>query len=539
MHNHSLKVTVKELLHRIIGNAFKFNTYILNKTAMKDNMVIMISLFEMVLYCILILNGYNNNILTYFRIIIMSRIGCVIIMYNIDFNSPCHIYFMGIGGISMSGFAELLHSAGFTISGSDAKESNITRHLETLGIKVHYGQSAANITNGIDLIVYTAAISPDNPEFIAAKAAGIPLMDRAEMVGQVMVNYHTPIAVSGTHGKTTTTSMVSHILLNADLDPTISVGGILKAIHGNLRIGHSGNFITEACEYTNSFLKFKPRISIILNIEEDHMDFFKDITDIRNSFTKFSNLLPEDGLLIINGDIDNFHEICKDVKGEIVTYGFDPKKFTYAADNIDFDEKGFGHYDFHVNGNYVTRISLNVVGKHNISNSLAALAVAYKLQIPLENAQEALLKFNGTDRRFEYKGEIGGVTVIDDYAHHPTEIKATLAAAKRYPHKKLWVVFQPHTYTRTNAFLDDFAEALSLADYVVLSDIYAAREVNTIGITSQDLLKKLQLNNAKAYYFPCFDDIENFLLENCTHGDLLITMGAGDIVTVGESLLGL
>lgn len=459
-------------------------------------------------------------------------------MYKIDFQHPCHIHFIGIGGISMSGFAELLHSTGFTISGSDSKESKITKHLEQKGITILYGQRASNITKEYDLIVYTAAISEDNPEFIAAKEANIPMMPRAEMVGQVMSNYKTPIAISGTHGKTTTTSMVSHILLEADMDPTISVGGILKAIDGNLRIGRSENFITEACEYTNSFLKFNPKISIILNIEEDHMDFFKDITEIRESFTKFAKRLPQDGLLIINDDITNHEEITSQIDCPYVTYGFNPESCNYAAINIEYDDLGKPSYDLYKNNNYIGRIHLHVVGKHNISNSLSAFAVADYLNIPLEVVQKALLKFSGTDRRFEYKGTLKGITIIDDYAHHPTEIKATLQAASRYPHNKLFCVFQPHTYTRTKAFLNDFVTALSAADTIVLADIYAAREVNPGDISSKDLLKKLQELGKDAYYFPCFDDIENFLLENCTNGDLLITMGAGDIVTVGESLLG-
>lgn len=461
------------------------------------------------------------------------------IMYKIDFNHPCHIHFMGIGGISMSAFAELLHSAGFTISGSDSKESKITKHLETMGITILYGQKASNITKNIDLVVYTAAISENNPEFVAAKEANLPLMDRAEMVGQVMANYDTPIAISGTHGKTTTTSMVSHIFLAADSDPTISVGGILKAIHGNLRIGKSGNFITEACEYTNSFLKFNPKISIILNIEEDHMDFFKDINEIRTSFTKFAHKLPEDGTLIINGEIDRYEEITKDLSCSVVSYGFDKSKFTYAAENVSFNENGFGCYDLYKNGEFIQSVELSVVGKHNVSNSLAAIASADAVGIPMDVCQEGLKAFHGTDRRFEYKGSIGGVTIIDDYAHHPTEIKATLQAAKRYPANSIWCVFQPHTYTRTKAFLDDFADALALADHIVLTDIYAAREVDPGDIHSRDILERLKKHGKDAYYFPTFGEIQDFLLENCTNGDLLITMGAGDVVSIGESLLGL
>ena len=459
-------------------------------------------------------------------------------MYQIDFQKKIHIYFMGIGGISMSGFAELLHAEGFTVSGSDNKESTLTEHLESLGITVKYGQCKENITPDIDLVVYTAAISKDNEEYQAAVAAGIPMMDRAEMVGQVMKNYERAIAISGTHGKTTTTSMVSHIFLAAQLDPTISVGGILKAIGGNLRIGKSQNFITEACEYTNSFLKFHPTINLILNIEEDHMDFFKDLADIRHSFQKFTDLLPEDGLLIINGDISQYEEISSHCKGSVLTYSVTDKTCNYTAENITYDEMGHGAFDVIENGTNIGHIALSVVGEHNISNALAAIALSRYLKLSMEVIAQGLQAFEGTDRRFQYKGKVGGITIIDDYAHHPTEISATLTAAKKYPHKTTWCVFQPHTYTRTKAFLDDFAKALSQADKVVLADIYAAREVDPGDISSADIMEKIKELGTEAYYFSTFDEIENFLLKNCVTGDLLITMGAGDIVKVGESLLG-
>ncbi len=459
-------------------------------------------------------------------------------MYQIDFQKKGHIYFMGIGGISMSGFAELLHAEGFTISGSDQKETKLTSHLESLGITVKYGQCRENITSDIDLVVYTAAISKDNEEYQAAVSAGLPMMDRAEMVGQVMKNYERAIAISGTHGKTTTTSMVSHIFLEAKLDPTISVGGILKAIHGNLRVGKSGNFITEACEYTNSFLKFYPTISMILNIEEDHMDFFKDINDIRHSFEQFTDLLPETGLLIINGEIDNYEEISSHCKGKVLTYSVTDAACNYSATNISYDEMGRGAFDVVENGTTIGHIQLSVVGEHNISNALGTIALARYLKISMEHIEAGLKAFEGTDRRFQYKGEVSGVTIIDDYAHHPTEIAATLEAAKKYPHKKTWCVFQPHTYTRTKAFLEDFAKALSKADKVVLADIYAAREVDPGDISSADIMERIQDLGTEAYYFETFDEIENFLLKNCATGDMLITMGAGDIVKVGESLLG-
>ena len=459
-------------------------------------------------------------------------------MFKIDFNIPIHIHFIGIGGISMSGFAELLHTKGFSITGSDTKESQITKHLKSLGINVLYGQRASNITSDIDLVVYTAAIQDDNEEYQEAQNQNIPTMDRAEMVGQVMSNYKNSIAISGTHGKTTTTSMLSNVFLEANLDPTISVGGMLKSIHGNIRVGHSDNFITEACEYTNSFLKFNPKISVILNVEEDHLDFFKDIYDIRNSFKAFANRLPEDGLLIVNSEIDDYEYFTKDLNCKVITYGINTPESDYCAVNIGFDEAGHGEFDLMNHGKVIDHIHLNLVGLHNISNSLPVIAIAREFKIPMESIKNGLLAFAGADRRFQYKGEIGGIKVIDDYAHHPTEILATLNAARNYPHKNLWCVFQPHTYTRTKVFLKEFAKSLSLADKIVLADIYAAREKDPGDISSKDLLKELKNLGKEVYYFPCFDEIENFLLQNCTNGDLLITMGAGDVVTIGESLLG-
>ena len=458
-------------------------------------------------------------------------------MYQIDFHKPLHIHFIGIGGISMSGLAEILLEENFRISGSDAKSSPLTRTLEERGAVIYYGQRASNIKDDVDVVVYTAAIHPDNPEFACAKEKGLPMLTRAELLGQIMRNYDTPIAISGTHGKTTTTSMVSHILLEGDCDPTISVGGILPAIHGNIRVGNSETFITEACEYTNSFLKFNPSLEIILNIEEDHLDFFKDINDIRHSFRKFAEKLDADDILVINGEISHVSEITDGLPCHIITYGLKPE-CDYAAENITFDEFAKGSFDLIAYGKKIDHIQLNVAGIHNVSNALAAIASARELHIPMDIIKKGLMAFEGTDRRFEYKGQFNGVTVIDDYAHHPTEIEATLHAAKNYPHKKIWCVFQPHTYTRTKALLPEFAKALTLADHVVLADIYAARETDNLGISSRNLQEKIVELGTPCEYFPTFDEIENFLLENCTQGDLLITMGAGDVVNIGEQLLG-
>lgn len=456
-------------------------------------------------------------------------------MYKLDFSKPVNVHFMGIGGISMSGLAEILFDRGFKISGSDRAPSKITENLENKGIVVKYGQVAENITDDIELLVYTAAISPDNEEFLEAKRRGIECISRADMLGQIMKNYEIPVAVSGTHGKTTTTSMITTILMAAKMDPTITVGGMLDCIGGNLRIGQSDVFVTEACEYTNSFLSFFPKISVILNIEEDHMDFFKDIDDIRNSFRRFAELLPEDGLLVISADIDKYEEICKNVKCKVVTFG-NNKDADYTASNVEYNERGCGQFNVSRNGNVGEGYELSVPGSHNVTNALASIAVADFLNIDKEFIEEGFKLFHGADRRFQYKGEVNGITVIDDYAHHPTEIKATLNAAKNFG-KKITVVFQPHTYTRTKAFFDDFVDALMIADKIVLAEIYAAREKNTIGISSKDLEVALKNKGADAVFFENFEEIEKFICTNCKSGELLITMGAGNVDIIGNNIL--
>lgn len=458
-------------------------------------------------------------------------------MYQIDFKKPMHIHFIGIGGISMSGLASILLNQHFKVSGSDAHESELTKQLEAEGAILYYGQRASNLDDTPDLVVYTAAIHPDNPEYAAAVAKQIPMLSRAELLGQMMHNFKTPVAISGTHGKTTTTSMTSYIFLEADMDPTISVGGILDAIGGNIRVGGHDTFLTEACEYTNSFLHFFPKISVILNIDADHLDFFKDLDDIRHSFRKFAQLLPDDGTLIVNSEIEHLDQLTKGLTCKIVTYGMDASS-NYYASNITFDEFAHPSFDCYKGDTLLGHFVLHVPGIHNVSNALASIALADQMGVSMEHTRIGLEKFGGTKRRFEKKGEIGGVTIIDDYAHHPTEIEATLHAAHNYPHKKLWCVFQPHTYTRTKALMDDFAKALTLADHVVLADIYAARETDTLGISSSMLAEKVNALGGCADYFDSFDKIETCLLENCKPGDVLITMGAGDVVKIGEKLLG-
>lgn len=458
-------------------------------------------------------------------------------MYKVDFNKPIHVYFMGIGGISMSGLAEILLKEGFKITGSDSKASEMTDHLIGEGASVYFGQKASNITDDIDLVVYTAAISADNEEYVEVVNREIPMMTRAQLLGQIMDNYKYSVAVSGTHGKTTTTSMMSHIFLEADADPTITVGGMLDAIGGNIRVGDSGYFITEACEYTNSFHAFNPYISVILNVEADHLDFFSGIDEIIESFKVFANKLHKEGLLVINGDMDCTDKIIECLDARVATFGLASNN-KYSAKDIVSDDKGCMSYTLVVDGIESDKVVLSVCGMHNVTNSLSAIAVADELGFDRADTLEGIKSFGGAHRRFEHKGTIGNVTIVDDYAHHPTEIRATLESAKNASYNDIWCVFQPHTYTRTKALLNEFAEALRLADHIVLTDIYAAREKNTGEIHSKDLLNKILEYDVDAHYFPSFDDVENYLLINCKKNDLLITMGAGDVVTIGESLLG-
>ena len=392
-------------------------------------------------------------------------------MFNIDFNHPIHVHFIGIGGISMSGLARILLDRHFTVSGSDAHESELTDELAKDGCLISYPQSADNITGDIDLVVYTAAIHPDNKELKAAIAAGIPTMTRAELLGQIMKNYHTAVNVAGTHGKTTTTSMITEILLAANADPTISVGGILHSIGGNIRVGSSDIFVTEACEYTNSFLSFNPTLNIILNVKADHLDFFKDIDDIRHSFKLFTEKLPSDGTLVINTDIDNYEYFYQDTDCEVITFGSDPARSMYSAADINHDEYGRCSYTLLINNKPSGTIKLSVPGVHNVYNSLSAIAACIKLGISMEAILKGLVNFTGTDRRFQKKGVFNGITVIDDYAHHPTAIKYVIEETRtRFPGKQIVAVYQPDRYSRGLRFAKDYARIMDTVDHPYFVD---------------------------------------------------------------------
>ena len=457
-------------------------------------------------------------------------------MYNLDFDKPVHVHFIGIGGISMSGLAEILLDKGFTVSGSDSSESELTDRLSDMGANIHYGQRAENITGDIDVVVYTAAIRPENPEFAAAVAAGLPMLTRAELLGQLMRSYATSVAVSGTHGKTTTTSMLSHIFLAADTDPTISVGGILPAIGGNIRVGGHKLFITEACEYTNSFLSFFPTMGLILNVDADHLDFFGTIENVRKSFRAFAELLPDDGTLIICSDIPDYTYFTEGLACKVITFSMDGIA-DYTADDIFYDEYAHPRFTLLYKGENIGRYHLAVPGRHNISNAIAAIAAARALGISDAAIHAGLAGFSGTERRFQTKGHVHGFEIVDDYAHHPTEINATLAAAAKYPHKKMWVIFQPHTYTRTKSLMPQFAKELTAADEVILADIYAAREKDDLGISSKDVADRVAMLGTPSHYFKTFREIEDFIIENAAEGDLVLTVGAGNVYEIGEHLL--
>lgn len=435
----------------------------------------------------------------------------------------------------MSGLAEVLASGNIHVSGSDQTASNVTNHLNQLGITTYVGHDAAHINETIDLVIYTAAIRSDNPELIRSRELGIRVMERAELLGLIMSCYHNSIAVAGTHGKTTTTSLLANVMLAADLDPTISVGGILNSIQGNFRLGSSEYFVTEACEYNNSYHHFFPKIAIILNIEHDHPDFFPTLDDVFASFRRFIETIPKNGCCIINDAIDRISYLTKDMTIDFITVG-SKSSSDYSFTDLTFDEQGYASYTLLIKGIKSTRITLAATGIHNVTNSLAVIATALRLGISLESIAKGLAGFSGVQRRFEYKGTFQGVRVFDDYAHHPTEIMATLEAAKKLDYNHLWVVFQPHTYSRTKSLYPEFVEALSQGEKIIITDIYSARELDLGEIHSKAFVESLGKLGKDIVYIADFDEIEKYLLHECVPNDLLITMGAGNIYIIGEHL---
>jgi UDP-N-acetylmuramate--alanine ligase len=448
-----------------------------------------------------------------------------------------YIHFVGIGGISMSGLAEILLNLGYRISGSDIKSSNITGRLERMGVRFCPHHSSDNVQDQ-DLIVYTAAVKENNPEIIKAKELNIPIIDRATLLGQIMKRYPFSIAISGTHGKTTTTSMITMIMIEAGFNPTVHIGGELEAIGGNTKIGGNEYFITEACEYVESFLKFYPYLAVVLNIEADHLDYFKDIGHIKEAFFKFASLVPDEGYVVACIDDKNTSQMLEKLSCNKVTFGMDNSDAMWTARDVVFD--GLGHATFKlIYGNKeLTEIKLRVPGVHNVINALAAIASCYTLGCGIVSIKRGLISFTGTHRRFEVKGVTrDSIKVIDDYAHHPSEVMATLKAARNCGQPRIWCVFQPHTYTRTKALLKEFSEAFNDADTILVSDIYAAREPDTGEIHSSRLAEEISVKGKKALYIKGFESITEYLEENAAPGDMIITMGAGDIYRVGEMFL--
>lgn len=452
-----------------------------------------------------------------------------------DLPSGALIHFIGIGGISMSGMAQVALQKGFKVTGSDRAKSNITKKLEDNGAVIYEGHKAENV-HGADLVVHTAAVHEDNPEMQEAHKLGIRLVDRAEFLGAVMKEFSHAVGVSGTHGKTTTTGMLAHALMYADTDPTISIGGELDLIDGNIRCGHGDCFVTEACEYTNSFLKFFPTIALITNIEEDHLDFFSGIEEIRESFRKFAYLTKGKGSVVAMWDDANVRMALEGTDDlDVITYGMTDATDYYPA-NIEY-HAGFPTFDVMHKGNKVCRLELNVPGEHNILNSLAAVAVCTLMGIDEQTAAKGIETFRGTHRRFDRRGMINGAVVIDDYAHHPTEIKATLKAAKAFPHNRVITIFQPHTYSRTRTLWNEFVEAFDDTDELILTHIYAAREVFD-GVTKpENLCEEIKARGINAVYIDKFEDIIEKVRNEAQEGDIIFTMGAGDVTDIGYELV--
>lgn len=447
---------------------------------------------------------------------------------NYNFN---HIHFIGIGGISMSALAEIMIDEGVKVSGSDRNSSHIIKKLESMGAKVYIGHESKNITADIDLVVYTSAISNDNPELLRAQELNLNIMDRAEFLGLVMKNYNHAVCVSGTHGKTTTTGMVSSILIETDMEPTIFLGGEMDSLGGNLLRGSYDLLLTEACEYKRNFLKFNPTMEIILNIEADHLDYYRDIEDIENAFVEYAEKIPETGYLIV---YKKHEELFKHLKCNIITFGPDETADYYPAN---MSLIAAPTYTLMHHGEKIADISLKVFGEHNILNSVASAAACLSLGVDAETVKNGLFDFKGTHRRYEFKGSLNGASIIDDYAHHPSEMKVTLKTAKSHTKGKVITVFQPHTFTRTKKLLDEFAEALTHTDEAILLDIYPAREKDTGEIHSKDIITKMNILNKNGHYAGSFRDAADMVISMAQDGDTIITMGAGNVNEVADLLI--
>ncbi len=438
-------------------------------------------------------------------------------------------HLIGIGGVSMSPLAEVLHKAGIEITGSDMNDSATVEHLRSLGIPVAIGHRAENV-HGADLIIRTAAVHDENPEIVEAHALNIPVFERAQAWGSIMRGYKNALCISGTHGKTTTTSMCTHIIMAAQMDPTVMIGGTLPLLGSGYRVGHGDTIILESCEYCNSFLSFFPTVAVILNIEADHLDFFKDLNDVEHSFRAFADRVPENGLIVANADDANTMHTLEGETRPILTFGLEEGD-VHAA-NLTWNH-GLPTFDIIYRGEVFTQVSLRVPGEHNVKNALAAAAASIALAVSPKAVSEGLGAFRGAGRRFEHKGSYHGAEVFDDYAHHPGELQALFTAAHTLGYQRIICAFQPHTYSRTKALFDDFVKVLRQPDITLLAEIFAARETNELGISSKNLADQIP----GSIYCPTLDDVTDKLRELARPGDLILTVGAGDIYTAGEALL--
>jgi len=457
-------------------------------------------------------------------------------MKKINLGNVSKVHFIGIGGISMSGLAEVLSRDGYEVTGSDDVKSAITDHLQKTGITVHIPNRAENISSEIDLVVYTAAVKENNPEYRAAVANGKILIERAALLGFILKGYDNAICVAGTHGKTSTTSLMAEILIEAALDPTISIGGHMGRDGTNYRVGESSYFLLESCEYSNSFHHWHPQVGIILNVEADHLDFFGDFEGVVQSFKKFAQNIRPGGTLVVHDSVPE--EITQNLPCKVVTFGLQPMGNSHFwASNIEFSSLGCAKFDVMAGAEKLTTITLPIPGRYNMLNALAAFAAAYKLGIAPNVIALAVSNTKGVKRRFEYKGMYNGATIIDDYAHHPTEIKECLAAAKNSSAKKIICLFQSHTYSRTKNLLNEFAESFADADEIVVLPIFASRETFDPTISSLDLVEGIRRNGKNTIHMDNFDEARKYLQEKLMPNDMLITMGAGDVYFVGEMIL--
>ena len=440
-------------------------------------------------------------------------------------------HLIGIGGVSMSSLAVVLWGMGIAISGSDMNQNKNVMGLTEKGIPVSIGHKAENITEEIEFVVRTAAVHDDNPEIIRAHALGIPVFERTQAWGAISKDYSNALCISGTHGKTTTTSMCTHIMMAADKDPTVMIGGTLPLLNAGHRVGHGNTIIMEACEYYNSFLSLHPTVAVILNVEADHLDFFKDLQDVQHSFREFALRTPEDGYVVANLDDASTMATIRDIPRKIMTFGLSKEADVYA-ENIEFLGAN-SHFDIMFKGKLFTDVTLHVPGLHNVKNALAATAAAICLGVRPNAVKYGLAGFNGAGRRFEFKGKYNGADVYDDYAHHPGELKALLDTVEGLNYKRCILVFQPHTYTRTAALFEDFVTQLKRPDVLLLAEIFAAREKNTIGISSAALAEQVE----GAEFYPTFPELEEALKRKARPGDIILTVGAGDVYKIGENIV--